>query len=172
LPDGFSTFDPDHPPKLLSSRCASLVDYWNRLRGRRRFPSRAEIDPGAIKPILPHILLVGIEYNPFRAFYRLVGTEIVRFAKFDFTGRYADALNFQDDDAEDWTRFYREVVDAGRPGVGVLHWTVEGGLRRWIEFVICPLSTDGTTVDRCISIEDYEHLNPTEIDDLRPVAEH
>lgn len=171
MPDGFQTFDPSRPPPLRSRRCAALLDYWQRLRGTRSFPSWKEIDPNQLKPILPHILATAVEYAPFRVLYRLVGTEIVRFAKLDFTGRYADALNFQDEGGEDWTRFYREVVDARQPGVGLVYWTVEGDLRRWIEFIICPLSSDGETIDRCIAVEDYEHLNVTEIDDLRPVAE-
>ena len=171
MPEGFHTFDPSHPPALRSNRCATLLQHWNRLRDGRLFPSWAEIDPSALKPILPHVMVVGIEHSPFRAFYRLVGTEIVRFAKFDFTGHYADALNFQDHAEEDWTRFYREVVDARQPGTGLVYWVTEGTLRRWIEFVICPLSSDGATIDRCISIEDYEHLNVAEIDVLPAVTE-
>lgn len=169
--EGFITFDPDRPPVLRSNRCTAMLRYWNRLRGARAFPAWSEIDPCALKPVLPHVIVVGIEHAPFRALYRLVGTEIVRFAKFDFTGHYADALHFQDDGAEDWTRFYREVVAAGRPGVGLLYWTVDGSLRRWIEYVICPLSSDGKTIDRCIALEDYEHLNTMEIDTLRAVTE-
>jgi hypothetical protein len=102
-------------------------------------------------------------------FYRLVGTEIVRFAKFDFTGRYADALRFQTDETVDWTVFYRQVVDDRRPGLGLSFWTVAGDLQRWIEFLICPLSSDGEVIDRCIAIEDYEHLSLNEIDALPPV---
>ena len=103
--EGFVTFDPDRPPEVRSSRCAALLRHWNRLRGARAFPSWAEIDPNDLKPILPHVLVVGIEQAPFRALYRLVGTEIVRFAKFDFTGHYAAALKLQDDAGEDWTRY-------------------------------------------------------------------
>ena len=169
--DGFITFDPNHPPMLRSNRCTFLLQYWTRLCGQRAFPSWADVDPSKLKPVLPHVMVVGIEHQPFRALYRLVGTEIVRFAKFDFTGHYADALSFQDDGQEDWTRFYREVADARRPGAGLVYWVTEGTLRRWIEFVICPLSSDGKTIDRCLSIEDYEHLNVMEIDTLRPVTE-
>jgi hypothetical protein len=172
MADGFQTFDPASGlPPLRSKRCAALLHHWNALRGDRQFPNRDEIDPSAIKPVLPHIMLSAIEHSPFRVLYRLVGTEIVRFAKFDFTGCYADALNFQDDEGEDWSVYYRAVVEAGQPGVGVVHWTVAGGLQRWIEFVICPLSSDGTLIDRCIAAEDYQHLNIVEIDTLPPVAE-
>lgn len=172
MPDDFQIFDPaSGPPQFHSKRCAALWQYWNGLRGTRPFPGRDEIDPTALKSVLPHILLVGIEYDPFRVFYRLIGTEIVRFAKFDFTGCYADSLHFQDDAGVDWSTYYRAVVEARRPGLGLTHWTVSGDLQRWIEFLILPLSSDGSVIDRCIALEDYEHLNMVEIDTLPPVAE-
>jgi hypothetical protein len=171
MPDGFETFDPASGlPPMRSTRCATLVKYWNTLRGDRPFPGRDDIDPGAIKSILPHIMLTSIGYDPFRVFYRLVGTEIVRFAKFDFTSCYADALHFQDTEGADWAQFYRVVVEARQPGIGLSHWTVSGNIQRWIEFVICPLSSGGKVIDRCIAAEDYEHLNLTEIDTLPPVS--
>jgi hypothetical protein len=171
MPDGFQTFDPASGlPPMRSQRCAAMAEYWNKRRGDRAFPSRDDIDPGAIKKLLPHVMLTGIEYNPFRVFYRLVGTEIVRFAKFDFTNCYADALHFQDTEGADWAQFYRAVVEARLPGLGLSHWTVAGNLQRWIEFVICPLSSDGRIIDRCIAVEDYEHLNIVEIDTLPPVS--
>jgi hypothetical protein len=172
MSDVFQTFDPDSGlPNFKSARCAFLLKHWNRIRGDRPFPTRDEIDPDVLKPILPHIMLVGLEYDPFRAFYRLVGTEIVRYAKFDFTGRYADALDFQDDEQEDWTVYYRAVVDAQKPGFGQTFWTVSGSIKRWMEWVICPLSTTGGIIDRCITIEDYEHTTPVELDRLPPVSE-
>jgi hypothetical protein len=172
MSDVFRTLDPaSEMPTFRSSRCAFLLRHWNEIRGGRVFPTRDEIDPAAIKPVLPHVMLTGIEYEPFRVFYRLVGTEIVRFARFDFTGCYADALHFQDDEAEDWTIYYRAVVDARKPGIGQMLWTVSGNLKRWMEFVICPLSTDGSVIDRCICVEDYEHTSPVELDRLPPVSE-
>jgi hypothetical protein len=168
--DLYHTFDPGYPPAFLSPRCSRLLQYWNAARGINAFPARSDIDPAALKSLLPHIMMLSAEHDPFRVFYRLVGTEIVRFAKFDFTGHYADSLHFQDDAGEDWTRFYRESVEARRPGHGIFHWSVDG-LRRWIEFLVCPLSSDGTVIDRFIAVEDYENLNVIEIDTLPPVAQ-
>jgi hypothetical protein len=156
---------------LRSRRCSFLLQYWNTIRGDRPFPVRDEIDPAEMKPVLPHIMIVALEYQPFRVRYRLVGTEIVRFAKFDFTGRYADSLKFQDDEAADWTIYYRAVADARQPGIGQTLWTVSGAIKRWMEFVICPLSSDGGIIDRCLAIEDYEHTSTLELSRLPPVSE-
>jgi hypothetical protein len=171
MADSFETFDPASGlPSTRSMRCAALLNYWNTLRRDRAFPSRDEIEPDALRNILPHVMLTSIEYDPFRVFYRLVGTEIVRFAKFDFTNCYADALHFQDTEGSDWAEFYRTVVKARQPGIGLSFWTVSGNIQRWIEFVICPLSSDGKVIDRCIAAEDYEPLNLSEIDALPPVS--
>jgi hypothetical protein len=172
MSDVFRTFDPDSGlPRLRSSRCAFLLKHWNTIRGQRPFPTRDEIEPADLIPVLPHLMLVGLEYEPFRVRYRLVGTEIVRYAKLDFTGRYADALHFQDDEAADWTLYYRAVADARLPGLGQTDWTVSTSIKRWMEFVICPLSTTGDIIDRCITIEDYEHTSTIELDRLPPVSE-
>lgn len=170
MADSYVLFDPaSGPPPTRSERIRRLFAYWDGLRNGRPFPRRIDIDPAAIKPLLPHLMLTDIFYDPFRVRYRLVGTEIARFAKFDFTNRYADELEFQDGETADWTIFYRRVVEARRTGFGITSWTVDGGSPRWIEFLICPLSSDGNIIDRCISVEDYEHLNPMQIDSLPPV---
>jgi hypothetical protein len=149
-----------------------VLAYWDSLRAGRQLPPRCDVDPIQLKLQLPHIMLVELTREPFRARYRLVGTEVVRFAHFDFTNRYADDLDFKDDDGTDWHECYRLVSEARAPGFGVAYWRVAGDAWRWIEFIICPLSNDGVTVNQCLSAEDYEPLNVIEIDSLRPVAPH
>ncbi len=171
MPEGFQTFNPASGPPPRTARCAALLKYWNALRGDRPLPRRNEIDPGAIKNVLSHTMLTGIEYDPFRVLYRLVGTEIVRHAKFDFTGCYADTLQFQDTEGTDWSDYYRAVIEARQPGLGLTYWTVSGDLPRWVEFIICPLSSDGNVIDRCIAVEDYEPLSIVEVDTLARVLQ-
>ena len=45
--------------KQPSSR--NLYAYWNELRGNRNAPDRAEIDPRAIRTILPDVFLLGFD---------------------------------------------------------------------------------------------------------------
>nr|WP_298683824.1 PAS domain-containing protein [uncultured Dongia sp.] len=163
------------PADLTDLRCRApknreLLDYWLGKRGARRMPSRSDIDPTEIPDLLPHIMMTELTYEPFRARYRLVGTEIVTFAQFDFTNQYADALQFQDEDTFDYAGCYRQVADAGGPGIGLSHWRVKGNATRWIEFMICPLSQDDRVVTQCIATEDYEPLNLLERESLDPVA--
>jgi hypothetical protein len=149
-----------------------LLAYWDRKREDRAWPMRADIDPADITKLLPHIMLVDIMRLPFRVRYRLVGTEIARMAHFDFTGHFLDQLTFESGDAMDWLGCYRQVAETGLPGFGVVHWLSPGAAHRWVEFLICPLSTDGQTVTQCISAEDYEPLKPVEFDSLDPTTPH
>lgn len=141
-----------------------LLQYWNQKRKDGHLPVRADIDPAEIKVLLPHIMIVDLSNDPFRVRYRLVGTEIVRFSHFDFTGHYLDQLSFESGDTMDWTGCYRQVAESELPGFGIVHWTTNEVAHRWIEFLICPLSNDGSMVTQCISVEDYEPLNPIEFD--------
>jgi hypothetical protein len=172
--DTFFVFDADRElddvlARIRSRKVALMLRYWHSLRGGREFPARADVDPAEIKSTLPHLMITGVCYEPFRVFYRLVGTEIVHWAGLDFTNRYADELIF-DDDARDWTNYYRAVVDARKPAYGLSDWIVVGRVPLWVETVICPLSSDGRTIDRCLAIEDYEPMDALDIEALPPVA--
>jgi len=160
--------------EIATFRCRTpvvegVLSYWHQLRGANAVPFRHDVEPLDLKTFLPHLFMVDISHEPFRARYRLVGTEIVRFARFDFTNHYADELHFQDDVGTDWNDCYRRVAEAGRPGFGISHWTVDDATLRWIEFVICPLRTDDGQVGQCLAAEDYQPLNVVELDSIRPV---
>lgn len=171
VPAGFTLFDPDGAiPAFRAPRAAELLGYWQSLRAGRSMPRRADFDPAAIPPLLPYLMLTDLTGDPPRARYRLVGTIIAELAKFDFTGQFADTLTFQDAEAFDYAACYRAVAAARQPGIGHSSWLVGDFKARWIEFVICPLSDDGITVDRCVALEDYEPLDLVEKDSLVPVV--
>lgn len=173
--DSFATFDPDRDvdallPRIHSPKIQLVLKYWLGLRRGERLPAHADLDPSAIKSALPNLMVTGISHEPFRVLYRLVGTEIVRWARFDFTNRYADELIFQDD-GRDWTDYYRAVVVARRPAFGITDWAETEGPPYWAEFLICPLSDDGATINRCIAVEDYKIMNALEVESREPVIE-
>jgi len=173
--DSFSTFDPDRETDgvlsdIHSSRIALVLKHRLSLRKGSRLSASVDIDPSAIKSALPHVMISGISYDPFRVLYRLVGTEIVRWARFDFTNRYADELIFQDD-GRDWSDYCRAVVEARRPAFGVTDWAEPDGPPYWAEFLICPLSDNGETINRCVAVEDYKIMNVLEVEAREPVTE-
>lgn len=140
------------PEGMTSTRIPRLVDYWHQCRAGRPVPLRGDIDPAAIKDLLPNIVLVGIE-EPFRVQYRLVGTRVVEFNKLDFTGAYLDAMRW--DVTERYSRAYRRVAETGMPHFGFDSWPLARNLEGRSEIVILPLSLTGERIDRCLSMEDF-----------------
>src|SRR5262245_3588300 len=66
-----------------------LREYWESLNDVRP-PERSLIDPEAIKNLLPYILLVDFEREPFRVRLRLTGTGIDEATGYNLTSRYLD----------------------------------------------------------------------------------
>jgi len=52
-----------------------LVGYWSRLRNGRDAPDQSDLDPRAIKRLLPYTFILDCE-NPARPAYRLAGTAL------------------------------------------------------------------------------------------------
>ncbi|MDY0872442.1 PAS domain-containing protein [Dongia rigui] len=140
------------PDTITSSSIARLVAYWHGCSIDGRVPLRADIDPAAIKDLLPNIVLTEID-AAFRVRYRLVGTRVVEFNKLDFTGAYLDDMRW--DVTERYSRAYRRVAETGLPHYGIDSWPLARNLHGRSEVVMLPLSTDGSRVDRCLSMEDF-----------------
>jgi hypothetical protein len=66
---------------------AAVKQYWEEKRGRRRMPSRGDVDPKEIKTLLPQVLLADVMSggNDFR--YRLVGSRLRPYFPAEATGR-------------------------------------------------------------------------------------
>ncbi len=62
-----------------------LVGYWSRLRNGRDVPDQTDIDPRAIKRLLPYVFILDAE-NPARPIYRLAGTALCDRFGFELKG--------------------------------------------------------------------------------------
>ena len=62
-----------------------LVGYWSRLRKGRQVPDQTDIDPRAIKRMLPYVFILDAE-NPARPIYRLAGTGLCERFGFELKG--------------------------------------------------------------------------------------
>ncbi len=131
-----------------------LHEYWLSRRRGRVMPRRADIDPAEIAPMLPHIALVDIEYEPFRVRYRVVGTKMVEYVGHDFTGLYLDEVRFAKPD--EVLALYRRATEQRAPTFRSTTWrSPDGGV--WaLENAILPLSEDGLVVTQCLAIEELQ----------------
>lgn len=137
---GFGPVEPHH------DELKKLYAYWLGKKRARPAPSRTDIDPLEIAPLLPYVMLVDVERAPLRFRYRLVGTEIVCNVGDDFTGRYLDTfvrLSHRDVMAAEFAR----VVESAEPVVSVWEYTRDDGRHVRYERLVLPLVSDGATVD-------------------------
>lgn len=87
--------DFERVPQVLHPRLQRFLDYWLKKRGDRRMPTREDVDPTEIQPLLPGICLLDIHYQGEavdRVRFRLAGTEIYEMAGFEVTGRFIDQI--------------------------------------------------------------------------------
>jgi hypothetical protein len=163
----FELVDAGFPRSLRSER---LHDFHRYLLGlaNGEVPLRSAIDPTAIKPLLPYIMMVDLTDEPLKLFYRLVGTEVVSFTGLEFTGLYLDQLDFDEFDREALLSAYRAVRDSGLPGVGLAQHRENGQLLIETEYLICPLRSPSDRIEKCAVIEDYFLGGRTSASDLPP----
>ncbi|HEY0283062.1 MAG TPA: PAS domain-containing protein, partial [Rhizomicrobium sp.] len=62
-----------------------LVGYWSRIRKGREVPDQTDIDPRAIKRMLPYVFILDAE-DPSRPVYRLAGTALCERFGFELKG--------------------------------------------------------------------------------------
>jgi hypothetical protein len=147
-----------------------LFDYWQSTLKGGAAPRRTDIDPAAIKEVLPFVLLGDIETEPFRVHFRLIGTAIAEFSRQDFTGRYLDELVYTARDSVEWRDCYAYVHAhrVGMVGDNVLSF-IDGRVTTY-EFAILPLQRGDDPAGSFIAVESYEGVDRYDIPDLAPVT--
>jgi hypothetical protein len=147
-----------------------LFEYWQGVLRDGAPPQRTEIDPSAIKDILPFVLLGDIEPDPFRVLFRLIGTGVAEFSRQDFCGRYLDELVYDARDSVEWRICYEYIHGrhVGVVGDNVISYT--DGRAATYEFAILPLARGHDPVGSFIAVEAYEGLDRMDIPDLTPVT--
>lgn len=144
---------------VSSAKVRQIHAHWEQVRGARLMPARADIDPSAIKPLLPNIVIAEVFHDPLRVRYRLVGTAVVEHSRFDYTGKWLHEVDFGE--PQDWIVVYEVFVQEKRPLFGHSEILFENNVRppQRYEFCMLPLSADGATVTGMLSLEDYGALS-------------
>ncbi len=134
---------------IENSKLRQLYTDWNRLRGDRDCPSRADIDPIEFKYLLGNIALIDVLYRPLHFRFRLVGTHLVTRWGFDLTRKMLD--DFPNQSFRGFLRAnYIQVVTQRRPVRGTQPMVFQRQLYDY-EFLWLPLSGDGRKIDMIMS---------------------
>jgi hypothetical protein len=131
----------------------SLRQLWLFLeakRGARAMLSRADIDPGELKSVLPRVGLVEVHRDPLRFRIRLAGTSWRSDLGFEPTGMWLDDWPHATQRrllAESWG-----AVVEGRHPVCTRRHAVIDGVSLVFEAMILPLSPNGETINMLLTI--------------------
>src|SRR5260221_7779368 len=128
-------------PKLVD-----LYDHWNRIRGIRNVPNRADFDPIDIPKLLPYIILYDVERGPIRFRIRLEGTAVAAVRRRPGTGRYLDEPGIVVLHNGVIEAFTRMIADR-QPWYSEGSFRLEDGRSGHLHRLALPLSRDGVSVD-------------------------
>jgi hypothetical protein len=135
-----------------------IFNYWQGLAAGA-VPDRALVDPGALKPFLPCLLIAEFETSPFRVRYRMTGTKVDQVTGLSLTGRYLDefASGRADDAVRALIASYESCWRTGKPYIGSYSWPSERGYQLNVWYGLFPLLVDGE-IRQCLAMEDYAEL--------------
>jgi hypothetical protein len=140
------------PGRITSGMIQRMAGYLARKRGDRPLSSRADIDPTEIREFLPYVVLVDIQDNPLRVYYRLVGTRIAEFYG-EFTGTWMHDRPISDAYRKVAERIYRALIETKAPVYGITEMRTRSDAMVSYEWGYFPLSNDGTNVTGGLEIE-------------------
>lgn len=147
----------------VPARIEALHRYWRSLADGKP-PQRRQIDPAEIHTLLPFMLIVEFEDDPFRVRFRLTGTQVDEISHQNLTGHYLDefAVGIGVEPVGELQCRYATCRATGQPYIGTYRWPAEGGFLVEVWFGLFPLML-GDEIRQCLSIEDYGELTPSTV---------
>ncbi len=142
-------------PSTIRSSTRDLrfaLDYWRQKRGIRLAPTRGDIDPVDIAPVLPQVMLVDVGSDPVDFRFRLAGTGLFKIHGAELTNKRALDL----EPPAYGALIHRLYCDALARRAPIVHrLLIECETRRSAYMRIVPLSEDGQAINRLMTVESY-----------------
>jgi hypothetical protein len=128
--------------------------YWASLRNEGRLPSRAQIDPGALKRLLPTVSLIDVLQQDDTRHYRqrLAGTGLYPVYGREITGRALEDV-YNTEDTAYWREQLDTVVRECRPMVGCHTLSSRPGASCSLLWIRLPLASDGHRIDMILGYD-------------------
>lgn len=140
-------------------------EYWERCRGDRKMPARADLDPAEMKVFLPHIILWDVLRDPLDFRYRLVGSEVERNSHQRNLGRRLSEIPERQPGSQVWENL-KAVVETKEPSERQLPYVGPFKDFKTVRQVTLPLSDDGETVNIVMLVCEFVPIAGAEADDV------
>ena len=131
--------------------CLKMLSYWKAKRGDRLMPSPDDLRPAEFAPLMPYLLVLQVDHDPFDLTYRLFGENVAISFGVNSGGRrvleaYPDNPNLN----QELFRFYSYIAAERRPFAAAGTMQVAGDKVVRTEGVYMPLSYDGYRTNRIL----------------------
>lgn len=147
-----------HAPTNLPRFSSQILDegfaYWDRIRGGRRMPRFADIDPVDIPKLLPHALVLDVEPDPLDFRYRLIGEHVGKFVRKGLKG--CSFREFEEKKPGNVIFDTLATVVYGKlPRFGRSAYAGENPKMQMFQEILLPLSDDGDNVNRILIFAEF-----------------
>jgi hypothetical protein len=131
-----------------------IYEQWQRKRGIRAMPARADFDPLELKPILPQLILIEVMHDPPDFRYRLAGTMSRDLRGVEVTGHSVLELVPRQHGLMLWNDLceMQRTLEPQYVQVSVISREGEPLSYRVLRL---PLGVDGQTLDMIMVLQDY-----------------
>lgn len=134
-----------------------LFAYWASLKAGARLPGRSQLDPAAMKRLLPTVSLIDVgraARDPARPEFRmrLAGTGLYGVYGREITGRRLGDI-YSTAAADYWRVELGKVVAERRPAVGVHNLAWRGAAHLSILWLRLPLASDSGDIDMILGFD-------------------
>lgn len=137
---------PEHPIDVAQA-------HWERMRGDRAMPARADLDPVDIPRLLPLTILVDVIEEPLDFRYRLIGTEVDRIVKANYRGVRFSEIPHIETGGPLWSDHER-VWRTQQPVRASVEYIGPDRFLRTLGHGLFPLSCNGRTVTMIWAVAD------------------
>lgn len=142
---------------FLSQTLDQALTYWHEIRGDGRMPRRDAMVPERIVALWPHILMVDVIDGGSDYYFRLVGQRLVDVYG-EQTGRKLSDAKISEVVRDRCRQIFAYCLAEAAPTYA--YWSEAASARRPlidVEALCLPLSSDGTTLDRMMSLNVNGH---------------
>ena len=129
-----------------------LFAYWASLKRGAELPSRRDLDPAAIKRLLPTVSLMEVAREPLDFRVRLAGTGLYDVYGREITGRRLGEV-YNTAAGDYWRVELGNVTKARRPAAGVHNLAWRGASHLSILWLRLPLASNGAEVDMILGFD-------------------
>ena len=138
----------DYDVQIADTLLRQVFVYWQaKAASRGALPARVDIDPVDLAAVLPAVSLIEVRQDAMgrqgRLHYRVMGGFHVEIMGHDATGEMIDLGAAENDAAA-------QAIATGRPIHAERTFYPANGTMLTFETLMCPLATDGRTVDMLI----------------------